>query len=72
MMRLVLLVFLFWFYFVGRWIDGLDLVHGFCRDAGMLLLPCFAHRLLTVVAGLWNTQLGIKPNKLFKHSAIRA
>jgi hypothetical protein len=21
--------------FVGRWIDGLDLVHGFCRDAGM-------------------------------------
>ncbi len=42
-MRLVLLVFLFWFYFVGRWIDGLDLVHGFCRDAGMLLLSRFAH-----------------------------
>lgn len=38
-MRLVLLVFLSWFYFVGRWIDGLDLVLGFfCRDAGMLIL----------------------------------
>lgn len=38
-MRLVLLVFLFWLsVFVGRWIDGLDLVHGLCRDAGKLLL----------------------------------
>lgn len=35
MMRLVLLVFSL-VIFVGRWIDGLDLVHGFCRDAGTL------------------------------------
>lgn len=33
-MRLVLLVFPFGYLF-GRWVDGLDLVHGICRDAGM-------------------------------------
>jgi hypothetical protein len=22
-------------FLFGRWVDGLDLVHGFCRDAGM-------------------------------------
>ena len=34
MMWLVFLVFLFGFFLDGRLIDGMDLVHGYCRDAG--------------------------------------
>jgi hypothetical protein len=37
-MRLVLLVFLFGFNFVGRWIDGRTWSMGDCRDAGKFVL----------------------------------
>ena len=57
--------------FDGYWIDGLGLVLGLCRDAGMSRSNVPWLLLLTRVTGLWSTQQGNKPNKRSRRSATR-